>query len=132
MQANLSTKSTFTWLAQRISAIFLVFFLCTHINFNHLIAWELGEHGYSGLINFQFVQSRLASGSTLWSIFYFAFIPICVFHAINGLWGVIADYRPPELIAKFLQAVIVLIGFALTFFGASTMFNLFGNGGING
>lgn len=131
MQVNLSTKSTFTWLAQRISAIFLVYFLFTHVNFNHLISWGAGDFGWKGLIDFSFVQQRLTSGNLFWQIFYFSFIPICVFHAVNGLWGVIADYRPPDRVAKFLQAVLVLIGLALVYFGISTMFNLFGMGGGN-
>jgi len=131
MQVNLSTKSTFTWLAQRISAIFLVYFLFTHVNFNHLVSWEMGEYGWRGLIDFQFVQNRLASGNIFWQIFYFSFIPVCVFHAVNGLWGIVADYRPPVRVALFLQAVLVLIGLALTYFGVSTMFNLFGKGGGN-
>jgi len=103
MPTHISTRSTFTWLAQRISALFLVFFLFTHINFNHLIKWQTGEHGWRGLIEFGFVQARLTSGSIFWSIFYFLFIPICVFHALNGLWGILADYRPGPRLAAFYR-----------------------------
>lgn len=133
MQANLSTKSTFTWLAQRISALFLVYFLFTHIDFNHLIAWTADDYGWTGLINFSFVQARLQDGSVFWKVFYFLFVPICVFHAMNGLWGIVADYRPSDRLAKFLQAVLVLIGLALVYFGVATLFNLFkiGTGGAN-
>jgi len=133
MQAYHSTYSTFTWLAQRITALFLVYFLFTHIDFNHLIQWAQGEYGWTGLIDFSFVRARLQSGSVFWMIFYFLFIPVCVFHAMNGLWGIIADYRPSPRLGKFLQVVLILIGLALTYFGASTMINLFqiGTGGTN-
>jgi succinate dehydrogenase hydrophobic anchor subunit len=128
MQEKISTKSTFTWLAQRISALFLVIFLFTHVNFNHLIDWQAGEHGWRGLIDFMFVRERLLSGTLFWKVFYFSFIPICVFHAVNGLWGIIADYRPSGRVAIFLQAVLMLIALALIYFGLSTIFNLFGLG----
>ena len=75
----------------------------------------------------------LQAGSVFWTVFYFLFIPICVFHAMNGIWGIIADYRPSDRLAVFLQAVFVLIGLALVYFGVITMYNLLqiGTGGAN-
>jgi len=112
-----SSRSTMTWLLQRISAIMLVVFLFTHMNVNHL---SLGER----IIDFSLVNARL-SGSLVWKVFYILFVPCCVFHAMNGLWGIIADYRPSDMVRRVAIALLWLVGLALTYFGADTLINLF-------
>lgn len=117
MAEDRTTRSTLTWLLQRITGLFLVVFLFTHINVNHL---ALGDR----IIDFSLVNTRLA-GSLGWKIFYILFVPCCVFHAMNGLWGILADYRPSETFRKLAMAALWLIGLALTYIGADTLINLF-------
>jgi succinate dehydrogenase hydrophobic membrane anchor protein len=117
MNANSSGRSGITWLAQRITGVLLAVFLFTHINVNHL---TLGEK----FIDFSLVNQRLG-GSAGWKIFYLLFVPSCVFHAMNGLWGIIADYRPSENVRRMSIAALWLLGFALTWIGADTLINLF-------
>ena len=112
-----SSRSALTWFLQRITGIMLVVFLFTHISVNHL---TLGER----IIDFSLVNSRLA-GSVWWKIFYILFVPSCVFHAMNGLWGIFIDYRPSETLRILVTAVLWLLGLALTYFGADTLINLF-------
>jgi len=117
MDVSTSSRSTLTWFLQRITGLLLVVFLFTHMNINHL---SLGER----IIDFSLVNSRLA-GSFGWKIFYIMFVPACAFHAMNGLWGILIDYRPSAMIRNVSQAALWLIGLALTYIGADTLINLF-------
>lgn len=87
------------------------------MNVNHL---TLGER----LIDFSLVNARLA-GSICWKIFYILFVPCCVFHAMNGLWGILADYRPSRLFRRIVVILLWIVGLALTYIGADTLINLF-------
>jgi succinate dehydrogenase hydrophobic anchor subunit len=111
------TRITWTWLLQRITGLVLVAFLFTHISVNHLF---LGER----IIDFSLVNERLA-GSTGWRAFYILFVPSCVFHAMNGLWGILADHRPADTLRGLALAVLWLVGLALTYIGADTLIHLF-------
>lgn len=111
------TRSTWTWLFQRVTGISLVVFLFTHMNFNHLL---LGDR----LIDFSLVNARLA-GSLWWKIFYLLFVPSCVYHAMNGLWGILADYRPSVAFRRIAIICLWLFGLALIYVGADTLINLF-------
>jgi succinate dehydrogenase/fumarate reductase cytochrome b subunit len=95
----------------------LAVFLFTHMNINHL---TLG----SNIIDFSLVNTRLA-GSLGWKIFYIMFVPCCAFHAMNGLWGILIDYRPSEMVRRASMAALWLIGLGLTYIGADTLINLF-------
>ncbi len=117
MEAPMNTRGTWTWLLQRITGIFLVVFLFTHMNVNHL---TLGDR----LLDFTLVNERL-SGSLGWKIFYIFFVPSATFHAVNGIWGIIADYRPTTGVRYVTLGFLALIGLALTFFGADTLIHLF-------
>jgi succinate dehydrogenase hydrophobic anchor subunit len=117
MTNSVVTRSPLTWMLQRLTGIMLVAFMFTHINVNHL---TLGDR----IIDFSLVNERLA-GSVGWRVFYLLFVPSCVFHAMNGLWGIIADYRPSDIVRRLSLAVLWLIGLALTYIGADTLINLF-------
>jgi succinate dehydrogenase hydrophobic anchor subunit len=116
-------QSVLSWLVQRISGLFLAFFLVTHLNIHHLFHDITTE----GIIDFSSVQANLAS-SVWWKIYYFLFVPFVVFHALNGLWAILADYRPSGSLAVVLKALFWVVGLALTFVGALTLINLFGGG----
>jgi succinate dehydrogenase hydrophobic anchor subunit len=117
MADKTAVRSALTWLLQRVTGLLLVVFLFTHINVNHL---ALGER----MIDFSLVNTRLA-GSVGWQIFYILFVPSCVFHAMNGLWGILADYRPSDMFRRLAKAALWLVGLALTYIGADTLIKLF-------
>ncbi len=123
MTDKASGQGTLGWFLQRISGIFLAFFLITHLNVHHLFH----DITTSGLINFGSVQENLSS-SFWWQVFYFLFVPFVVFHALNGIWAIIADYRPSGNAAIFLRAIFWIVGLVLIVIGAMTLINLFGGG----
>jgi succinate dehydrogenase hydrophobic anchor subunit len=117
MAEKVSNQSLLTWFLQRFSGLFLAFFLFTHINVHHFLHSE-------GLISFADVNARL-TGSFWWQLFYFLFVPFCVFHALNGIWAIIADYRPSKGFSIFTKAAFWIIAIILTAVGTFTLTNLF-------
>jgi succinate dehydrogenase hydrophobic membrane anchor protein len=78
--------SFYRWLLQRLTGIFLVLFLILHIITLHF-------SGHSSF-DYQAVQGRFQD--PFWFIFYFLFLPNTLFHGLNGLYGIIEDYKPSK------------------------------------
>lgn len=123
MVERAGNQSVLSWFLQRISGLFLAFFLITHLNVHHLFHDITTE----GIIDFSSVQTNLAS-SVWWQVYYFLFVPLIAFHAMNGLWAILADYRPSGGPAIILKTLFWVVGFVLTAVGALTLINLFGGG----
>jgi succinate dehydrogenase hydrophobic anchor subunit len=120
MAEKVSTQPALTWFLQRISGILLAFFLLTHLNVHHLFH-DITTHG---IINFDAVRENLAS-SFWWKVYYFTFVPFVVFHAMNGFWQIIADFRVSSGLAKFIKIVFWLISIVLILTAIWTLKNLF-------
>lgn len=106
MQPRPTTRGFYGWILQRVTGLFLTFFLIVHIDVLHFTN--------QGIINFDLVTQRLHS-SFLWVIFYTLFLPACLFHGLNGLWGIVLDYRPRPNVQKAVLFGFWVIGI-LTFF----------------
>ncbi len=120
MVVKTSSQSMWTWMFQRLSGLFLGFFLVTHLNVHHLFH----DITSTGLINFDTVRTNLAS-SGFWKVYYSLFVPFVVFHALNGLWAIIADYRIPGKLSILIKAVFCIFAAALIITGFFTLKNLF-------
>lgn len=120
MAVKTSGQSMWTWMFQRISGLFLGFFLVTHLNVHHLFH----DITTAGLISFDTVRENLAS-SSFWKVYYFLFVPFVVFHALNGLWAIIADYRMSKSLSIMIKTIFWLIAAALIITGFFTLKNLF-------
>ena len=96
------------WLWQRITGIFLAFFVIVHINVLHF--------GEKQLIDFKLVSERLQS-SVLWVIFYIIFVAVVFFHGLNGLWQIIHDYRPGLGAQKTIKAFLWVLGIIAVAYG---------------
>ncbi len=108
MNQKTSFSSAYGWFIQRITGILLAFFLIVHINILHF--------GEKFFIDFNMVTERL-QGSFWWGIFYIIFIPVVLFHALNGVWGLVQDYRPSSGLQKTVKAFFWTLGIVATFYG---------------
>jgi succinate dehydrogenase / fumarate reductase membrane anchor subunit len=108
MNQKQSFSSAYGWFIQRITGILLAFFLIVHINVLHF--------GEKFFIDFNMVTQRLG-GSFLWAIFYIIFIPVVLFHGLNGIWGLVEDYRPGQGAQKTVKALLWILGIVGTFYG---------------
>ncbi len=97
-----------SWVLQRVSGILLAYTIIVHLwtvhylKANHL-TWET-------------ITERLAEG-TFWSLYYLLFIPTVVYHAFNGIWGIVLDYSPSSAIRKIWTAALWVGGLALITYG---------------
>ena len=112
MNQKTSSATAFSWFIQRITGILLAFFVIVHIDVLHF--------GKEYFIDFNSVAQRLQS-SGLWVVFYLFFIPVVLFHGLNGLWGVIQDYRPSPGTEKSIKAIFWILGVVATIYGYLAM-----------
>jgi succinate dehydrogenase hydrophobic anchor subunit len=96
------------WLLQRVSGIFLVYALAVHLWTVHVVD--------SGSLTWETITARLQD-NTLWTAYYLLFIPAVVFHAGNGLWGIVLDYNPAPARRRVLLATLWAGGLALAVYG---------------
>ena len=112
-----TTRGVYGWFLQRITGLFLAFFLIVHLNIMHFSQGSLQ-------IDFPTVTERLQS-SVFWAIFYFLFVPSVVFHGLNGIWGIFMDYQPKPKSKKSVLFILWIIGIGLTLYGAWGLVPLF-------
>lgn len=96
------------WLLQRVSGLFLAYALLVHLWAVHVVN--------NGSLNWEVITARLSNGWA-WSIYYLLFVPAVVFHAANGLWGIVLDHNPPPALRKFVLVALWLVGLGLTVYG---------------
>jgi succinate dehydrogenase hydrophobic membrane anchor protein len=107
MNETPSKISAYGWLLQRITGIFLAFFLILHFQVLHFTkVWK---------IDFNVVNQRM--NSTGWVIFYLIFVPAGLFHAFNGAWQVIHDYRPKAGTQTAVKTLLWILGIAISVWG---------------
>ncbi len=102
------STAMFSWLLQRVSGLFLVYALGVHLWTVHVVD--------SGRLNWEVITTRLQDGSS-WTVYYLLFIPAVVYHAFNGMWGIVLDYDPPASLRRPLQVVFWISGFTLLLYG---------------
>ena len=86
---------------QRLSGLFLAFFLCLHVVLLHFLR--------EGAIDARSVIERLMA-SSLMVAFYAAFVVIVVFHGLNGFWGIALDYAPKDGLRRGIKWTLVIVG----------------------
>jgi succinate dehydrogenase hydrophobic membrane anchor protein len=107
MNGKTGKGSAYGWLFQRITGLFLAFFLILHTQVLHFTKqWK---------IDFNVVTQRMDSIG--WVIFYFIFVPALLFHALNGVWQVVHDYRPKAGMAKTVKTLLWVVGIAVSAWG---------------
>ncbi len=96
------------WLLQRVSGIFLAYAVILHLWTVHYLK---ANH-----LNFETIVERLGEG-TFWSLYYLLFIPAVVYHAFNGIRGIVLDYCPTSAVRMIWTAAIWVGGLTLIIYG---------------
>ncbi len=89
------------WVGQRLSGLFLAFFLGLHVVLLHFLR--------DGAIDAAGVIERLMA-SPLMVAFYAAFVVIVVFHGLNGFWGIALDYAPKDGLRRGIKWTLLIVG----------------------
>ena len=102
------TPGSIPWLLQRVSGLFLVYALAVHLWAVHVVS--------GGDLTWAEITTRLQDGP-LWTVYYLLFIPAVLYHAGNGIWGIVLDYSPRPTIRRILLPALWAGGLALLAYG---------------
>lgn len=94
-------RGFWSWLLQRLSGLFLVFFVGVHIVALHFIR--------ESRIDVAGVFERLHE-SPLMVAFYLLFVVTVVHHALNGVWGIALDFAPSTTGRRTLGYILWAVG----------------------
>jgi len=111
-------KNIWAWLLQRVSAVFLLFLLGTHFWVTHYS--NLGE-----IIVFKTVQMRLATLTFI--IVDFTLLAFVLFHALNGLRGVLLDFNVFARHERILTMILFVMGFFFLLYGGYGLYVFLGD-----
>lgn len=100
------------WFLQRFTGIILSACLITHVVVIHFLGGEV--------IDFKSVVARIQS-SAFWSVFYIVFLTSTLFHALNGVYEIIEDYKPPRWLRISVIVIFWLAGLMATYWGIMTL-----------
>lgn len=96
------------WLSQRVTAIFLVLGMAVHI----LVLPLGGER-----LTYSLVSGRLSHMG--WIVFDLLLLASCLYHGLNGVWGVILDYN--LRLNRFISYAISAIAFIFLVVGIAAI-----------
>lgn len=92
------------WLLQRITGILLIALLFLHLWKKHLYTTDSFIYKY--------IVVHLSASA--WKRIDFSFLVIVLYHALNGLWGLVNDYvHHPQFIRGFLLLSVLTVIFCL-------------------
>ncbi|MBM3356415.1 MAG: hypothetical protein FJY54_01620 [Betaproteobacteria bacterium] len=96
------------WLLQRVSGLFLAYFVIVHVVMLHFL--REGEIDASG------VAERLRESTTM-QAFYAVFVVLVVFHAFNGLRGIALDHVSSASGTRAVRVTVWALGLAIVIYG---------------
>ena len=91
------SRGFWPWVGQRLSGLFLAFFLCLHVVLLHFLR--------DGAIDAEGVMERLMASPLM-----VAFVVVVVFHGLNGFWGIALDYAPKDGLRRGIKWTLVIVG----------------------
>lgn len=104
----LTARGFWSWALQRLSGLFLAFFVGVHV----VLVYFLRQ----GRVDAAGVIERL-EGSPLMVTFYAAFVLVVVFHALNGVWGIVLDFGPSHGGRRRLRNTLWTVGVVAVVYG---------------
>jgi len=103
----------FAWFYQRITGIILIPLLYVHYKVNHFSV--AGGVGGFGADTYTEVAAKLAN--PFWKAFDILFIAFALYHALNGLWIIAADYVHKDWQRLAVYGVLWTVGVAAMIVG---------------
>jgi succinate dehydrogenase hydrophobic anchor subunit len=91
-----SRTGTAQWLMQRISAFLLLFLAFLHFGMQHFTS----DAVTTGLT----VSAR--ANNPWWQAYYVAFVVLALYHGVNGVVGIVRDYRPQPLARGLIELTL--------------------------
>ena len=103
-------RNTYLWLLQLVTGALLFVFLGSHLVLMHLdqilgfFGVEIGEEPSSWVS----MAERAVQG--FWLAFYIIFLALALYHALNGLRGIILELTPSDRAERIVTGVLITLG----------------------
>lgn len=104
-------KGLFSWFFQRVSAAFLVAGLIVHFFVLHFMIERP--------VTVEKVAERLKNPG--WVAFDCLLLAVCVYHALNGIYSILLDFKPAGSFKKAFLYIFWIGGIATTIFGIASL-----------
>lgn len=114
---KIQERGWFAWLMQRLTAVFLLLFLGTHIYLLHFL--DVSEE-----ISVTSVMQRLSSPFVVFVDL--GLLAVVLFHALNGFRAVVFDFGLPKSLRRIFTWLLVLVGIFFFIFGMNGLFPFLG------
>lgn len=108
----MTNKGLFSWFFQRISAAFLIIGLITHFVVLHFMVERP--------VTMEKVAERLRSPG--WLTFDSILLIVCIYHAFNGIYSIILDFRPSKSFERAVLCLSWVVGIAVGIIGVWNLF----------
>jgi len=102
---NTEKRGLWSWLLQRITALLLVIGMAVHFFIFHFSPGRYASRYYEEIIH------RFCTPG--WITFHICLLALVVFHGLNGLWGIFADYCWSERTVRCVKRALWLTGLVL-------------------
>ncbi|KKO19039.1 MAG: hypothetical protein L3J18_14120 [Candidatus Brocadia sp.] len=102
---NVEKRGFWSWFLQRITALLLVMGMAIHFFVFHFSPSRYASRYYDEIIH------RFCSPG--WIAFHITLLALVVFHGLNGLWGIFADFPWNERTVNFVRCALWFTGLAL-------------------
>ena len=102
-------RNTYLWLLQLVTGILIAVLLAIHMVIMHLDA-ILGFFGVNvaEAISWESMIGRATQG--VWAGLYMALLAVVLYHALNGLRGIILELTPSATTERIVTWVIIAFG----------------------
>ncbi len=95
------------WLFQRITGIVLIVAMVGHYILMH----------YTPSSGHEFASTFERMQNPLWKIFYLTFVVIGLYHGLNGIWGIVRDFKMKRWISVTILGVLIIAGISFATLG---------------
>lgn len=108
------------WLLQRISAILLLFLAFIHFGIQHFTTDAVS----TGLT----VSAR--ANNPWWQAYYVIFVVLALYHGVNGVVGIVRDYKPKPLARGIIELILWSLAAWFAVMGIKNFINPLPLGGV--
>lgn len=102
---NTENKGFISWFLQRVTALLLVAGISVHFFLFHFSPSRYASRYHDEIVN-QFCSPG-------WIAFNICLLALVIFHGLNGLWGIFADYNFKKKSGALFKQVLWFIGLVL-------------------
>lgn len=102
---NIEKRGFWSWFLQRLTALLLVMGMSVHFFTFHFSPSRYASRYYDEIVN------RFCS--PVWIAFHICLLALVVFHGLNGLWGILADFNLSKRATFFYKQALWFAGVVL-------------------